>query len=123
MDKLYKIKKLNILLVFIGVLSLLLILCLKMPFVKTNAEDINYIYFDLRAGNVLIDNSKYEGYIYQTDGSTTIKKTITGSHNGNNQYYVYQSASYNQSTTGLVNGEMFIPNNDPIPAGDLLRED
>ena len=123
MDKLYKIKKLNILLVFIGVLSLLLVLCLKMPCVLTYAEDINYIYFDLRAGNVTIDNSKYQGYIYQTDGSTTIKKTITGSHNGNNQYYVYQSTSYNQSTTGLVNGEMIIPNYEPITVGDLLWKD
>ncbi|MBQ3570990.1 MAG: hypothetical protein IJA20_10010 [Methanocorpusculum sp.] len=46
-----------------------------------------YIYFDLSAGNVVINANSYTGSYY--DGSTTI--TVTGTHNADNKYYVYQS--------------------------------
>ncbi len=77
--------------------------------INVNAEESSYIYFDLRAGQVTIETNKYTGYIYETTGTTTSVKTITGTHNSSNKYYVYQSSSSNRNTTGIVNGEFILP--------------
>lgn len=52
-------------------------------------NDQGYIYFDLTAGNVEINNSTYTGSVY-VGGEV---QTITGSHSPNNKYYVYQSST------------------------------
>lgn len=76
---------------------------------------MNYhIYFDLSAGQVTIESTKYTGYIYETIDDTTMVKEITGTHSEFNKYYVYQSSSTNRSTTGIVNGEIIIPVYDEI---------
>ena len=68
-----------------------------------------YIYFDLAAGNVIINSSTYTGYIYVTNGSTTVSQQVKGTHNNDNKYYVYQSVAGNRSITGLVDGEYVLP--------------
>lgn len=78
-------------------------------YTNVSAEETSYIYFDLSAGNVTIESSKYTGYIYETTGTSTSVKTITGTHVSSNKYYVYQSSSSNRSTTGMVNGEFILP--------------
>ena len=56
-----------------------------------------YIYFDLSAGDVVITAGTYTGSYY--DGSTTI--TVTGTHNADNKYYVYQSnTDHNPTISG-----------------------
>lgn len=55
-------------------------------------EQVNYIYFDLAAGDVTIDGDTYTGYAYQkseTGGYICVK--ITGTIGENEAYYVYQS--------------------------------
>jgi len=69
----------------------------------------NTIYFDLRAGDVTINENTYTGYRY--DGSSTATK-ITGNHSDNLHYYVYQSVA-GDYTKGL-----FDTNNDNV-ADDL----
>ena len=118
-----KLNKLNILLVILGVISLLFILCLNKPVVYASSADPAYIYFDLTAGNVTINNSTYTGYIFQTVSGTTSTLTITGTHNVNNKYYVYQSSSLNKSTTGNVDGQMIIPDYEPLKVDDVLWKD
>lgn len=61
-----------------------------------SAEEVNYIYFDLAAGNVDINNSTYTGYIYDRENGNS-KVTVTGTHHESNRYYIYQSCSYNTS--------------------------
>ena len=61
-------------------------------------EGAQYIYFDLAAGNVVIENGAYSGYVYTYNGATLAP--VTGYHASNNLYYVYQSTAANRSTTG-----------------------
>ena len=68
-----------------------------------------YIYFDLAAGNVTLNGTTYTGYIYVTNGTTTVSQKVSGTHLASNKYYVYQSVSGNRSITGLVNGEFVLP--------------
>ena len=85
--------------------------------------DTSYIYFDLRAAEVVLNESTYSGYIYETNEGVTSLKKITGSHKESNKYYVYQSTSNNVTTTGLVDGVMYLPDYDPIYVdGKLWRE-
>lgn len=76
---------------------------------KVSAEEISYIYFDLNAGSVTINNSSYTGYVFETIDGITSKKTITGTHSDSNKYYVYQSTEVNKGMTGYVNGEFILP--------------
>lgn len=97
-----------------------LFLCALPSLVFAAEADPNYIYFDLKAGQVEISTSSYTGYIFETNNGTTTKKTISGTHSEANKYYVYQSASFNQKTTGLVDGTMIIPEYNPIKVDDKL---
>ena len=80
----------------------------------TDAQPINgYYYFDLTAGPVTINENAFYGYRF--DGTTT-RKLIAGTHNPNNQYYVYQSqkmdatnSSTYYSNTGYFDGTMHLP--------------
>lgn len=49
------------------------------------------LYFDLSLGNVNIDASTYSGKVYVKNGDAYTVKTLAGTHNENNVYYVYQS--------------------------------
>lgn len=72
-----------------------------------------YIYLDLAAGNVTIDATTYSGAYYQTTGEGESKKTekvtISNKAHNNQKFYIYQSTSTNQSTTGLVDGKWVLP--------------
>lgn len=57
-----------------------------------------YTYFDLAAGNVIIDNETYTGYVF-VNGDTT---KVSGDHAPENKYYVYQS-SYRDEKTNKEN--------------------
>jgi len=77
------------------------------------AEEVQYIYFDLAAGNVTIGPSGYTGYVYVSGGDTPTE--IKGKHEDSNKYYVYQSTAQNRKETGYVNGVAKIANTCKIP--------
>lgn len=60
------------------------------------------VYFDLAAGNVVLDSDTYSGSVY-VDGEV---KPVEGVHNEMNIYYVYQSSelntAYNKENTGYA---------------------
>lgn len=75
----------------------------------------DYIYFDLAAASVIIENGKYNGAVYKTVDGTTTKVTVTGNHAATNKYYVYQSSSSNRATTGLLaDGTFYLPEYDRL---------
>ena len=56
------------------------------------AEDVNYIYFDLAAGNITINGKHYSGSAYKKDANGNYSSVqITGDWNPGQVYYVYQS--------------------------------
>ena len=69
-------------------------------------SNLGYIYFDLAADHVVINNNTYTGAVY-VGGE---KVTVSGQHKDNNKYYVYQSttstntahAAYNRLNTGYA---------------------
>ncbi len=63
------------------------------------AEPINYIYFDLAAGNVKISNTKYSGYVYVKEYGDT-PQPVTGDHKDGNHYYIYQSNLNDETSVG-----------------------
>ena len=87
--------------------SALLLTAFAAEVVQTDADEpiiTEIVHFDLAAGPVTINASTYTGSVYQTINGTTTTKTVTGTHSASIQYYVYQSTSANQATTGLVDG-------------------
>lgn len=60
------------------------------------AETESYIYFDLAAGNIKIGKNTYTGYVF-VNGTATV---VTGPHNKDNHYYVYQSNLTDESSVG-----------------------
>ena len=77
-------------------------------------EKPNYVYLDLAAGDITIDNNTYTGYRFIADGDGGFKADlVTGGHNDANIYYVYQSTEDNRSTTGIIEGKFVRP---PYPA-------
>ena len=123
-----KFSKIN---AFIKIFELIM-LCGIMSLLLTNnvfsaTADPSYIYFDLNAGNVTISSTQYIGYIFETTNVDGILETkvveIKGTHKSNNKYYVYQSATFNKTVTGLVDGQMIIPEYEDIYVdGKLWRE-
>lgn len=59
---------------------------------------LDYIYFDLNAGNVTVNASTYTGYVFQQGNTDPV--TVSGTHKSTNKYYVYQSTEGNKGTTG-----------------------
>ena len=55
---------------------------------------ISYIYFDLAAGNVDIEDNTYSGKVYNNAGTLV---TVSGTHTSENKYYVYQTTSSNRN--------------------------
>lgn len=97
----------------------------RITYIINKDETVNYIYFDLAAGNVTIQASGskyvYTGYVY-TNGNGT-KATVTGDHNSANKYYVYQSTAANRNSTGwsgAVGSTMTLPSYPTVlsPDGD-----
>lgn len=92
---------------------------------ERETSQTGYIYFDLAAGNVQINNSTYSGSIY-VDGELTL---VTGAHSTDNRYYVYQSstsaedrfAKFGKDNTGYATVEDFnAGRNCRIPAYDAV---
>ncbi len=79
-----------------------------------DAEDIEYIYLDLYADYVTISNSGYSGAIFTTVNGETVTTPVTGAHSPDNKYYIYQSSLSNRATTGMVDGEMILPEYTPL---------
>jgi len=52
---------------------------------------VEYIYFDLAAGDVTITGKTYKGYIYVKSGDTYPKTEVSDTLGENQVYYVYQS--------------------------------
>ena len=62
------------------------------------AEGEKTIYFDLAAGNVTINATKYTGSVYINGGTEVY--TVTGTYDASCVYHVYQSTPENQTSTG-----------------------
>ena len=86
-------------LVFMAILWLL-------PFAVAAEEspELQYIYFDLSAGNVVITGNSYEGYRY--DGQSAPQQ-IKGTLSSGWGYYVYQSNG--DTNTGIIDGVFVRP--------------
>ena len=59
-----------------------------------------YTYFDLAAGNVVINADTYTGFVF-VNGDTT---KVTGNHLPENKYYVYQSSDRDEKTNRVNTG-------------------
>ena len=62
------------------------------------ADPIEYVYFDLAAGSVTINNDGYSGKVYLYGTNTT--KMISGQHTNDTHYYIYQSTAGTRATSG-----------------------
>ncbi len=69
------------------------------------------VYLDLAAGDVTIGASTYSGKVY-VGGEP---KDITGKHEANNRYYIYQSTAANKAETGYVDNEAYNSNDCTVP--------
>lgn len=78
------------------------------------------IYFDLAAGDITLNQTTYTGARYISDGNGGYKADpVTGNHNDNNIYYVYQSTATfnkdgysildNKGTVGYISGTFIRP--------------
>lgn len=78
------------------------------------------IYFDLAAGDITLNQTTYTGARYISDGNGGYKADpVTGNHNDNNIYYVYQSTAAfnkdgysildNKGTVGYISGTFIRP--------------
>lgn len=79
---------------------------------------VSYIYFDLAAGNISINASEYNGYIYENGNNTPVQ--VRGTHSSGNHYYVYQSSTIDKiggsvdnsgyyGRCGFMNGAYRVP--------------
>lgn len=57
------------------------------------------IYFDLAAGDVIINASTYTGYVFEKQGEEFVPVRKTAAHSPTNTYYVYQSTEANRGGT------------------------
>lgn len=68
---------------------------LQNTFSLSSSKSLEYIYFDLYYGDVTIKSGSYSGYVSDGNGG---KRAVTGTHNADNKYYIYQS----DGTTGDI---------------------
>lgn len=95
------------------------------------AQDPEYIYFDLAAGDITITaGGNYNGYRWVTVSGTTTLENVFGSHNDANQYYIYQSQDTYSSatgsyttTTGNQDGTIVVPTYDDVYIGEQKWEE
>jgi len=81
-----------------------------------------YIYFDLYYGDVTITDNSFSGYV--GNGTAGGKKTVSGTHNANNKYYIFQSngeaytdiPQYSRVTYAGKSWGEYITNNDNVEA-------
>ena len=66
---------------------------------ETLLPNDGYIYFDLYYGNVTIKDGTYTGYVRGNNGQA---QAVTGTHNNNNQYYVFQSTGSAYPVNGSI---------------------
>ena len=91
--------------------------------------DVEYIYFDLAAGNVTINGSSYTGYAYQKTGEDSFTKVeISGTIGANEAYYIYQSEGGASAPDGyfVISDEekiFTLPQREPVKVGDKQWED
>mgnify|MGYP003303973975 CR=1 FL=1 len=57
------------------------------------------IYFDLAAGDVIINASTYTGYVFEKQGEEFVPVQKKAAHSPTNTYYVYQSTEANRGGT------------------------
>ncbi len=57
------------------------------------------IYFDLAAGDVIINASTYTGYVFEKQGEEFVPVQKKAAHSSTNTYYVYQSTEANRGGT------------------------
>lgn len=101
---------------FIIFSAIVLVIFTSLLIFNVKGEEANYIYLDLNCGHVTIDGTNYSGCIYETIDGVTSKLTVSGTHLETNQYYVYQSNTANQTTTGNVDGTFVLPIYDSLSA-------
>ena len=91
--------------------------------VETKAADTinvdDYVFFDLRAGQITINGSTYSGYRY--DGNPT-PVAVTGSVTSEQKFYVYQSNEGDTDTGIFVDGAgnktLKLPTHSDVKVGD-----
>lgn len=87
-----------------------------------NEEEVTpeYIYFDLNAGNVTINNTSYSGYIFVNGVATEVSGS--GVNISTLKFYVYQSTEANKATTGWETrigvGVCRVPKYEPVKVGN-----
>ena len=89
-----------------AIVAIVLLLSLALSIHIFAADETEYIYFDLAAGDVTINATNYSGYVYVNINGTPQPVQVTGAHSKNNNYYVYQSSSSNRATTGYYEGSL-----------------
>lgn len=104
------------------VASAVLLLSLALSIHIFAADDTEYIYFDLAAGNVTVTGDTYTGYVYVNKNGTPEIAELTGEHVKDNNYYVYQSSSMNRTTSGYyegsLDGDFKLPEYDRVVTND-----
>jgi len=89
------------------------VLCVAPLEVRAAEDPVNYIYFDLAAGDIQITKTTYSGYVFEY--GTDTKKAVTGDRDGQNDFYVYQTTTANRSTTGWKeDGTIVLPEYTPV---------
>ncbi len=72
-------------------------------------------YFDLAAGNVLLDNTSFKGAVYNKGSLEQKEYKLDEYTNTGLDVYVYQSTAANRSTTGYVDGGILVlPQYNPV---------
>lgn len=91
-------------------------------------RELEYVYFDLNAGNVTITPTSYAGYVFVGGEPTLVEKEWTSDKIGENQYhyYIYQSNNANKLTTGYqskLSDPCRLPSYDPVKVGTQFWRD
>lgn len=74
----------------------------KITYTLLKAEDKKYIYLDLAAGDVIVENKSYKGYVFVDKEA----KEISGTIGDGQEYYIYQSCVTDVNNTDAgVNGK------------------
>ena len=84
---------------------------------KLSSTTDDYIYFDLRAGNVTIDGTKYSGKIYVKGEKDP--KDVSGTNTNGKKYYIFQSTTdnfggYNNETDFTDKKNCVVPKYNPV---------
>ena len=110
--------KLKRVIIGIGLALAMLVNCLLFALPAFAADaNVEYIYFDLSAGNITISGSTYTGYIYQKNGDAFTTETVSGTFSSGKAYYVYQSYGGATAPDGyfdVATGTYILPTRTPV---------